>query len=69
MLSIHLFGLCHVAKNLILAGVLKTVLFSQKEKADFWMSKDKEKLEIQVSQGDSIRQNKNAEEHGIESDC
>lgn len=75
MLLIHLSKLCHVARSFIksflkssaLVELLKnSIVSSERKKGIVRGSEDKETLGIQVSQGDSIRQDNNVEEHGIE---
>lgn len=71
MLLIHLSRLCHVTRSSILAELLKNNVVSserkKKKKRIVRRSEDKETLGIQVSHGDSIRQDNNVEEHRIES--
>lgn len=69
MLLIFLSRLCHIARSLILVELLKNSIVFQKERKDCQMVKGKETLGIRVSRGDSLRQDNNVEEHGIESGC
>ena len=70
MLLIHLSRLCHGARSFILVELLKnSIVSSEKKRGIVSGCEDKETLGIQVSRGDSIRQDNHVEELGIEPGC